>query len=99
MTNSTTTSSRRSSVPASTEPSRAARVLVASIAGYQRLRAGRVAPCRFYPSCSQYAGEAIATHGALRGVGLALRRLSRCRPWGPHGVDLVPLATERRSFQ
>ncbi len=97
MTNSSTTSSRPSSAPVSPKPSRSARALVSLIDGYQRLRAGRVAPCRFYPSCSQYARDAIATHGSLRGTGLALRRLSRCRPWGPHGVDLVPLATEGRS--
>lgn len=97
MTNSTTTSSRRSNVPASPESSRLERVLVTLISGYQRLRAGRVSPCRFYPSCSQYAHEAITTHGAWRGGRLALRRLSRCRPLGPHGVDLVPLTTERRS--
>jgi len=97
MTNSSTTSYRLSNVPASPKPSRTSRALVAVIDGYQRLRAGRVAPCRFYPSCSQYARDAIATHGSWRGIGLALRRLSRCRPLGPHGVDLVPLATERRS--
>jgi putative membrane protein insertion efficiency factor len=57
---------------------------------YQRITAGRVSACRFYPSCSNYALEAIELHGAWRGFGLALRRLSRCRPFGPHGVDLVP---------
>ena len=46
--------------------------------------------CRFYPSCSAYALEAVRTHGALRGTGLAARRLSRCHPWNPGGVDLVP---------
>jgi putative membrane protein insertion efficiency factor len=97
MTNSTTTSSRPSSEPASPEMSRPARALVALIDGYRRLRAGRVAPCRFYPSCSEYAREAVAAHGALRGGALALRRLSRCRPLGPHGIDLVPLASQRRS--
>lgn len=97
MTNSTTTSSKPSSAPASSEGARAARVLIALIEGYRRLRAGRVSPCRFYPSCSEYAAEAIAVHGARRGTWLALRRLGRCRPFGPHGVDLVPLAPERRS--
>lgn len=46
--------------------------------------------CRFYPSCSLYAREAIITHGALRGTWLTLRRLSRCHPWHEGGVDLVP---------
>jgi uncharacterized protein len=47
--------------------------------------------CRYYPSCSAYALEAVTKHGALRGSWLALRRLLRCHPWAPGGVDLVPL--------
>jgi len=46
--------------------------------------------CRFYPSCSQYAYEAVLKHGLLRGVYLAAARLVRCNPWNPGGVDLVP---------
>jgi len=54
--------------------------LLKGLALFQRLSAGRVSACRFYPSCSNYALEAIQIHGAGRGSALALRRLSRCRP-------------------
>ncbi len=50
--------------------------------------------CKFYPSCSRYAAEAIAKHGAARGVRLALGRLWRCRPFAPGGFDPVPEADE-----
>ena len=46
--------------------------------------------CRHVPSCSQYAGEAVRKHGALRGVWLAFRRIARCNPFGSHGYDPVP---------
>jgi putative membrane protein insertion efficiency factor len=46
--------------------------------------------CRFYPSCSCYAMTAVERHGALRGSGMALRRLLRCHPWSPGGIDEVP---------
>ncbi|MFN8017366.1 MAG: membrane protein insertion efficiency factor YidD [Acidimicrobiales bacterium] len=58
---------------------------------YQRVRAGRPSPCRYEPSCSAYAVEALELHGALRGSWLAVRRLGRCHPWGGHGWDPVPL--------
>ena len=48
--------------------------------------------CRFYPTCSHYAGEAIVTHGLGRGMWLAAKRLGRCHPFNPGGVDLVPQA-------
>lgn len=46
--------------------------------------------CRFSPSCSEYAIEALRRHGALKGVLLATRRISRCHPWNPGGFDPVP---------
>jgi putative membrane protein insertion efficiency factor len=75
----------------------ASRALLAMIHTYQKFTAGRIAPCRFYPSCSQYAYEAVETHGFWRGIALASKRISRCRPLGPHGVDLVPEAKKARS--
>jgi uncharacterized protein len=46
--------------------------------------------CRFTPSCSRYAVEALQKHGLLKGTWLAMRRISRCHPWGGHGIDPVP---------
>jgi len=97
MTNSNITSSKPSAGPMSPNHSPGARMILGLISFYQRLRSGRPSPCRFYPSCSQYAQEAVAVHGAWRGSGLAIRRLLRCRPLGPHGVDLVPELKKVRS--
>lgn len=59
---------------------------------YQRLLSPLLGPaCRFYPSCSAYACECIGLHGFLRGSWLTLRRLARCHPWNPGGVDMPPL--------
>ncbi|SPJ24975.1 membrane protein insertion efficiency factor YidD [Palleronia abyssalis] len=46
--------------------------------------------CRYHPTCSAYALEALATHGAIRGSWLSLRRIARCHPWGGSGIDNVP---------
>jgi putative membrane protein insertion efficiency factor len=71
-------------------PSVAARLLILPIRGWQLVSRWLPPRCRFYPSCSQYAVEAITTHGAVRGSGLALRRLGRCHPWHDGGLDPVP---------
>ncbi len=60
------------------------------IRAYQWVFAARVSPCRYEPSCSSYALVSLETHGLLRGSWLAVRRLSRCHPWGGHGWDPVP---------
>jgi len=52
---------------------------------YQRAMEGRPSPCRFTPSCSEYSLVALQTHGSRRGLWLTIRRLSRCRPFGPSG--------------
>jgi uncharacterized protein len=57
---------------------------------YQGASSVRPARCRFLPTCSQYACEAIEHHGAGRGSWLTFRRLSRCHPFGPFGLDPVP---------
>ncbi len=70
-----------------------AKALAGLIAGYRKFISPLLgAHCRFYPSCSAYAYEAIQLHGAGRGSWLAVRRLSRCHPFHPGGVDLVPPA-------
>ena len=67
------------------------RALLAAIGFYSRAVSPALPPrCRFYPTCSAYAAEAIEVHGAARGTGLALVRLLKCAPWHPGGVDPVP---------
>ena len=66
------------------------RVLLRTVNLYQRLSAYRPSPCRYIPACSEYAREALETHGAARGSWLSARRLSRCHPFGGFGFDPVP---------
>ena len=70
----------------------AAAALLAAIRAYKVFVSPYLAAgsCRFTPSCADYASQAIAVHGALRGSWLAARRLARCRPWGGHGFDPIP---------
>ena len=70
--------------------------MLRAIEGYQRAVDGRPSPCRFFPSCSEYGREAIEVHGAGRGLWLTVRRLLRCRPFGPSGFDPVPLPPPSR---
>lgn len=71
----------------------AARLLALPIRAYRLVASPWVGNgCRFLPSCSAYALEALETHGAWRGGWLALRRVARCHPWGGHGHDPVPPA-------
>ena len=69
-----------------------ARLLVGAIALYRRFLSPWLPPsCRYEPSCSAYAVEAIRQHGAVRGSLLALKRVARCHPWAPGGIDRVPV--------
>lgn len=66
-------------------------LLILPIRGYQRFISPLTPPvCRFTPTCSQYAVEALQKHGPFRGLYLAIRRILRCHPWGGHGYDPVP---------
>ncbi len=73
-------------------PSFAARALIKGVRGYQIILGPVLGgSCRFHPSCSFYALDALRMHGACRGSCLTIKRLLRCHPWGGHGVDEVPM--------
>jgi putative membrane protein insertion efficiency factor len=72
------------------------RVLIALLSAYRRYVSPLMSPrCRFAPSCSEYAIEAITTHGALRGSWLAVRRVAKCQPFFTGGYDPVPPPADR----
>lgn len=78
-------------MPEPAPPGIAARACIACIRGYQHRLAWMTRGwCRFDPSCSAYAIEAIGRHGALRGIALGVRRIARCNPLGGCGHDPVP---------
>jgi putative membrane protein insertion efficiency factor len=68
-----------------------AKPLIWLVRGYQLFISPFMPPsCRFHPTCSHYAIEALQKHGAVKGLWLALRRIARCHPWHPGGHDPVP---------
>jgi putative membrane protein insertion efficiency factor len=67
-----------------------ARVLHRGVRVYQAAVDRRPTPCRYLPTCSNYALDALETHGACRGSWLSIRRICRCHPWGGSGWDPVP---------
>lgn len=74
------------------------RFLIGSIKFYQWAISPLLPPaCRFTPTCSEYASQALQAHGVARGGALALRRLARCHPWGGSGFDPVPPVDERNA--
>ena len=66
------------------------RLLLGLIWLYQASHLGRGGRCRYTPSCSAYAAQALRVHGPARGTWLSIRRLGRCHPWGGFGPDPVP---------
>lgn len=74
-------------------------LLLVLIRVYQRYISPSLPPhCRFYPTCSQYTLQAVMWHGSWRGGWLAVRRITRCHPWGGSGIDWVPRPLYRYRF-
>ena len=70
-------------------------LMIALIRIYQAIVSPLLGPrCRFYPSCSSYAEQAVRDYGAVRGAWIAIRRIARCHPWQPGGYDPVPPPAE-----
>ncbi|WP_035529997.1 membrane protein insertion efficiency factor YidD [Haemophilus sputorum] len=89
----TSCNERKTSV---TSPSFGAKLLLLPIYFYRYAISPLIGPrCRFYPTCSTYAVEAIKLHGALKGGWLALKRIARCHPWSEGGEDPVPPANKK----
>jgi uncharacterized protein len=82
--------SQVASTPTQQRPSLLAQLLMLPIRAWRLLSVHLAPRCRFHPSCSAYALEALAQHGAVRGTWLAIRRVGRCHPWGGGGLDPVP---------
>jgi putative membrane protein insertion efficiency factor len=74
-----------------------ARFLMLPIRAYRLVSVHLPPRCRYFPSCSAYALEALEVHGAGRGTWLAVKRVGRCHPWHEGGLDPVPPAPNRRS--
>ena len=79
-------------------PTPLARLLMLPIRGWRLISVHLPPRCRFHPSCSQYALEALTLHGAGRGTWLAIRRVGRCHPWHEGGLDPVPGPNVRSSL-
>lgn len=80
------------------------RLLAASLLGLVRAYRCAISPvlgvnCRYQPTCSEYAAEALRTHGGVQGGWLALKRIGRCHPWGGAGYDPVPPPPDSRRIE
>lgn len=79
-----------------TRPGLTARGILRALRAYRWVSAAGTPRCRYLPTCSAYAAEAVEVHGAARGGWLAVRRVARCHPWGGSGADPVPPRRPRR---
>ncbi|HPK87069.1 MAG TPA: membrane protein insertion efficiency factor YidD [Atribacterota bacterium] len=76
------------------------RIFITAIVFYQKyISPLKPATCRFYPTCSDYALQAIQKHGCIKGTWLALKRISRCHPYHPGGYDPVPEVEENSNLK